>query len=406
MLPAEKVKENPDSLIRHNNITLISTAIIYGRNASGKSNLFKAILALQLMVLYSSDNKVDEKIKEYRPFKLDRNNSSLPVEFSIEFIAPDGLRYSYEIQFTGKEILKENLYFFPKNQRAKLFERKFGNPISFGNHVKGRKKDIEELLYSNQLLLSKIMKDKLEALIPPLNFFRYKMFLPETVKIGNDVFISHFSKLLGKDSKPKLAKNLNKLLRFADTGIQSLNISERKKSDFKVPEEVPEDVKENFYENFRFRIDTQHTVYENSMEVGKSLFNIKEESDGTQKLLAVGGCIIEALMDGQVILIDEFDQSLHPQLTQALIKLFHSKELNPNNAQLVVTSHDVSLLNSECFRRDQIWFAEKEFQGNSYYYSISNIKGIRANIPYEHWYLKGKFGATPVFNYLELDLEL
>ena len=127
-------------------------------------------------------------------------------------------------------------------------------------------------------------------------------------------------------------------------------------------------------------------------------FPMTTESMGTQKLLYVGSVIAFTLEKGGIIIIDELDKSLHPQLTKMLIQLFHNPKTNPKGAQLILASHDATLLSSDLFRRDQIWFAEKETNGSSYYYALSDLKDVRAGVPYEKYYLKGAFGAVPMLD--------
>ena len=114
---------------------------------------------------------------------------------------------------------------------------------------------------------------------------------------------------------------------------------------------------------------------------------------------------MEGLEEGDIILVDELDKSLHPLLTKTLIALFNNNKTNPNNAQLIFASHDASLLNSKIFRRDQIWFVEKDVFGASKYYSLADLKGVRKNIPFEKYYLQGAFGGIPIINDFELNLK-
>ena len=119
----------------------------------------------------------------------------------------------------------------------------------------------------------------------------------------------------------------------------------------------------------------------------------------------MGGIILGTLAEGQVLIIDELDNSLHPKLTKVLVGLFNDPATNPKKAQLIFTTHEVSLLDNELFRRDQIWLAEKEYQGYSHYYTIADIAGVRKDVPLEKWYMNGRFGATPVINEYDLNFE-
>ena len=166
------------------------------------------------------------------------------------------------------------------------------------------------------------------------------------------------------------------------------------------------DSKQAILDRYKYQIRTIHKLFEGDDEVGEVQFRLNDESTGTLKLLAIGGLILEALYEGQLLIIDELDKSLHPKLTRALINIFQNPRKNPNNAQLIFATHDVSLLDSIKFRRDQIWIVEKEFHGSSSIYSLSDIAGVRKDVPFDKWYLEGRFGGTPVINEFELDFEL
>lgn len=123
---------------------------------------------------------------------------------------------------------------------------------------------------------------------------------------------------------------------------------------------------------------------------------MKDESTGTKNLFALGGIIIEALEDGSVLIIDELEKNLHPMITKFLIQIFHNPLLNKHNAQLIFGTQDVIQLNSEVFRRDQVWFTEKNEYGESILFRCSDMEGVRINTPLDKWYIAGRFGATPV----------
>ena len=137
--------------------------------------------------------------------------------------------------------------------------------------------------------------------------------------------------------------------------------------------------------------------------IGDVKFDLIDESSGTQKLLSIGSVILNALRKGGVIVIDEFDNGLHPLLSKMLIKLFHSRTNNPNNAQLIFATHDSTLLDNNLFRRDQICFVEKEYEGGSIFYKLSDLKSIRKDIPIDKYYLSGRFKATPVTSEVNLE---
>ncbi len=406
MLAENKVNELEESLIQHTGHEILSSSIIYGRNASGKSNILKAFRALRFMVLKSSNFKVDTKIPAYEPYKLDNVSQNELTEFYIDFIANDDLRYIYEIGFDSNIIAYERLKFYPKKQSANLFDRTHGSSIKYGDYLKGRKKEVEEKLYDNQSFLSKVGSEKFDSLKNAYLFFSKYLFtstLHDTKY--DDLLIRIFTNKMAKDEIPYFKENINKLMKVADTGIDCIDIKEDEIDMEDLPTEMSSKEKEELVEKYKYKIRTVHKKFDGDKIIGEEKFRLKEESTGTIKLLAIGGLILDALSDGTVLIIDELDKSLHPKLTRTLINIFHSKKTNPKNAQLIFATHDVSLLDPELFRRDQVWFAEKEFEGWSHYYSISDISGIRANAPYEKYYMSGRLGATPVINQNELNFQ-
>ena len=142
------------------------------------------------------------------------------------------------------------------------------------------------------------------------------------------------------------------------------------------------------------------------MQVGFIDFDLVDESAGTKKLLLFGSYMLDCLSDGDVLFVDELDKGLHPKLMQAIIRIFNNPKTNPNNAQLIFTTHDVSLLGADLFRRDQIWITEKELNGISSYYTLADIKGVRADVPFEKYLLNGTFGGTPVLNEFDFEFNL
>lgn len=401
MLPEKKVKELPENLfIDTKGNSYLKSAIMYGSNGSGKSNLLKAIGELQNMVLYSDKNKIDSKIANYDPYKLSYETENSPIHFEIEFIAKDKIRYHYLVEFDEEKIIKEILIFYPKLQAAKLYSREFGKEMEFGDYLTGRKKEIEQLMYPNQLFLSKIGEQKNEQLIPPYFFFKDAIFTLLNDAFTDEMAVQHYTNKIVRNERGNFKYNINKLLLAADTGIESFEIKELDNSIH-----IPERTDKNWLRVSKYTLVTNHRFYKSQAEEGIVQLDISDESSGTIKLFAIGGMIVEALYDGQTIIIDELDKSLHPKLTKALINVFNNPRTNPHNAQLILATHDVSLMDSSMFRRDQVWFAEKNERGESDYYSLSSIQNVRKDVPLEKWYMSGRFGATPVINDFELNFK-
>lgn len=409
MLPAAKIKtnDNPSNLTNSEtspyNLSVLKSSIIYGANASGKSNLLRAITVLKILVLNSINNKLDEKIKPYEPFRLDVTNKTQPVDFEIDFIA-NRKRYNYKISFSDKEFVYEALFFYPYNQKSKLFVREANKPISYGSYFKGSKSF--ELL-NNQLLLSKAGTMSIEPLQDCYRFFSKSLYCSIIHDTQYDaLLIDLLAKMLAeKQSTAATLNNLNKLLRVADTGITSIISKERNVDAFKFPKDLLDEERKKIVEKYKHSITTKHKLYYGSKETGEELFDLNEESTGTIKLLALGRMILDALKNGATVIVDELDKSLHPLLTRLLIKLFNSEKNNPNNAQLIFASHDISLIDQKLFRRDQIWLTEKDDFGSSRIYPMSDFTGISKVRPLEDWYLRGRFGGIPEIKEFELDLE-
>ena len=145
-------------------------------------------------------------------------------------------------------------------------------------------------------------------------------------------------------------------------------------------------------------VRTNRKMYDNEEEVGTTTFDLSDESEGTQRLYGLGGMILSLMDQGYTVLIDELNNSFHPLITEMLIKLFQDPNTNPENAQLIFTTHDTSILKPELFRRDQIWFTEKDKYGATSLYSLSEFDydKVRPNVPFDKWYLSGRFGALPL----------
>lgn len=403
-------EEHHDNIIQSNDndygIPIIKSGVIFGGNASGKSNMLKAIKALSYLVKESVDFKLDNKIGVFEPFKLCNKTNVNPTSFTIDFIAKNKTRYIYVIEFNKYKFLKEELYFYPHSIKARktlLFKRELGKKIEFGTYYEGKK---EFEIYDNQLILSQAGIKPIKSLIPPYRFFSKYLFCSTIHDTRyDDAIILSFTKLINEHSS-KFRANINKIIRAADTGIAEIRTKEHGKEEFKFPKDMPQEIKEDIIEKYKHRIKAVHAIYEDDKIIGEELFDIKEESTGTIKLLVVGGLILDALQTGSTIIIDELDKSLHPLISQMLIKLFNSVENNPYNAQLIFATHDISLINRDLFRLDQLYFSEKDYKGASNYFRLSDFTNISKVAPLSKWYLLGRFGAVPMIDEYELSLDL
>ena len=370
----------PENTFIDGDSEILKSLMIYGRNASGKSNVLLALDTIVDIVKNSDKFKLRDSITQFEPFLFDENSRSKPVKLKIEFITETRVQYLYSISFDGTKIIEESLYFYPFGKIAKLYERVNGE-FSYGEHYKGVKKRIEDDLLSNQLFLSKSASSQIKYLNDAYLFLSEDILTSIFDNSESDIYWGKvFARLIIEDIE--LKENFLELLKAADTNIY----------DFKIID--------------NHEVFTIHPKFENGKQSGDQAITLSQESLGTKKLFAIGGTIVEVLTHGLVLAIDELDKGFHPLLSKMIIQLFNSKKNNPKNAQLIFATHDSALLDLDLLRRDQIAFVDKEYEGNSIFYKLSDIKGVRRDTPIDKWYLSGKFGAIPVlgdvnFNYTE-----
>ncbi len=391
---------------KNRNIKLVKSAIIYGPNASGKSGFLRAFKALEYLVRVSSSFKPEERIAPFEPFKLDLKNRNSPVEFNIEFFH-EGNQFDYFVSFFNEKVESEELFHFPRNIKNLLFSRKNGYPIKYGESYRGGKKTIEKLLLPNQLFLSKAAENNVESVLSAFRFFvKGIMVFPFLEEYRETSLASLYAKRLAADNNSNFSKRFNKLICALDTGIKGVKAEEIDWANYNFPNNMPDEVKTKFQEQYKYDIKTQHTLFDGDKEADIEYFEIDEESTGTKSLFIIGGIILDALETGRVLVVDEFEKNLHPSITQFLINLFHNEITNSKNSQLIFATHDITQLSNDCFRRDQVWFTEKDEFGSTSLYRCSDIKGIRLGTPLDKWYSTGRFGATPIIDDSDFIIEM
>jgi AAA15 family ATPase/GTPase len=361
---------------------LLKSAVIYGANASGKSNLIKALHNLYFMVTESGSFKVGKGIGCYEPFLLDKNSEGEPTRFKITFIGKNNIKYVYELAYNKEGIISEKLDYYPNGKVANLFKR--GEKVFIPFDVHGfdsitlgsalNKKNINNHILTNQLFLSKFGENAHEQLTEIYQYF-------SEIIVGDALDKNDITRLqqdvteeINKPKNKHLLVRLSNLIKIADTKID--NVSIKSVQD-------------------KLRLFAQHTIYEGDTIVGDKSFNVEEESIGTQVLFTLGFFILKTLDEGGIFVFDELDSSLHPQLSSFLVRLFHNPMTNSKNAQIIFSTHEVLLLDKNTFRKDQIWFTEKDKTGATELFSANDFDGVRDDMPFDKWYLAGKFGGTP-----------
>jgi AAA15 family ATPase/GTPase len=396
---ATNLKEHPNNVFQSPdpNIKLLKTAVIYGANASGKTNVAEAfgvftklITEIELPLLF--------QIQPYEPFQFDSVSENNPTTFEIEYFGKDQIRYNYKISYIKNAILHEALHYYPKLQKVKLFVRN-RQEFSFGESLTGDKKNIARQVLPNQLFLKKAISNnnlKLKAIgLAMADVFIF------TENDYNSIIHNTTENLYKNEDIQKIHSDL---MAAFDSGITGYNIN----YDNGIKQV---DNKTIGFSYNHFKVETRHKKYDKDGTFSEKDFPLEKESLGTQKLYGYGGRILLLMKLGISIIVDELNSSFHPLITEALIKLFHNREGNPKNAQLIFTTHDTSILDNEIFRRDQIWFTEKDGYGATMLFSLAqfDFKKVRKGIPFDKWYLSGRFGAIPFiddFNLNTLDNEI
>jgi AAA15 family ATPase/GTPase len=394
-----------------NNISLLKSAVVYGANASGKSNFLYAMKEMKNIITSSLDIQTTYQLN---PFLLNVETEKKPTVFEIEIIVDDKLfRYGFSISKDAL-ILEEWLYQKKLQSRSRetfLFKR-IRDEITLNSSFK-EGKGIKDKTRSEVLFLSVVANFNGKISKSIILWFLKNFMIISGLKDDTFKYLS-IATLDDNDHKDEV----NSFIKSADLGISDLvlkrsSFEEFAKKSFNQPinssdteklaqvmRKMIEDMEGREVDNKELpkQIQTQHIQYDKNNKFSKYItFDVELESDGTQRFIAFSGPITWVLSSGGVLIIDELDNSLHTELVRAIIKLFNSKETNPNGAQLIFTTHDTNLLDQKIFRRDQIWFTQKDIYGASELYSLIEYgKGkTRDDLALEKNYLEGKFGAKP-----------
>lgn len=389
-------------------LRLLKSAVIYGPNASGKTNFIRALFNLTEFIKRSREIRAESPIRFYEPFLFDTASETAPSKFSIEFLLPDEgtyIRHIYQLEFNRTEVLHEELDYYPKGQPHNLFKREANKDPSSILHTGRLGKSLgykEYPLFRNQLFLSQFGGEIPHEMLTGI----YLYF--DSVEVWNALAVNRVNTLreqiaeeLLLPENQHLRDRLNKLIRIADTRIDSIIVQEGKPLR---PKEQPEPSSSETSASWArapHQITAAHTVFDQKKATGVKVLPLREESAGTNVLFALGGIILKRLERGGVLFFDELDNSLHPKLSKFLVRLFNNPKTNSYNAQLILATHEVTLLDKDVFRKDQIWFCEKDEFGATDIFSAKEFEGVRDDTPFDKWYMNGKFGGHPKIKELE-----
>lgn len=370
---------------------ILKSAVVYGHNSYGKSNLFKGFSKMLQIIKKSSNTNYTLTVDN---FKLNDYSKNEPTKFEITFII-NGITYRYGFEILENLINKE--WLFRKNIReSKIFERlnSNNNSITISSTYKNLEK-YKEFTRDNELFLSSMEKNNITDEIKEICEFLRKKIKIISAETLEPTITSEM--ILNKN----LEKNeILKALKSADLGINDLDVKEEEQNIEELPEFIKFFLKNKIEKDLNDKIystceEVKHSIFsKENKKIGEIAFDIDNfESEGTKKLYSVIGPILDTINKGNILFIDELDSKLHHFIVKYIIDLFNNDTINKKNAQLVFNTHDFYLLKENIFRKDQIYFVDKDEYGVSNLYSLGDFKGIdnKANIMAH--YLLGHFGA-------------
>lgn len=382
---------------------VLKSAAIYGANASGKSNLFKAFeFVSNYMSSSATRMNIDDEI-DVDPFLLDERLKDEPTEFFFAILLGD-IRYDYAFAVTRNRVVEERIVAYPRGRAQQWLTRTFNRDQetyewSFRGPLAKEAKGLKARTRDNGLVLARGAERNIEELKPLYLWLAKKLrtldlsFPPTTPQSTMSYSINLFQ------NQDEFRDFLEDLVRAADVGITQVGVEER----FLSIEDFPQKMHSKISKDFIDKLSNQQAITwlskHSNLETGySSVFHADMESEGTLRLMAFSGPLWDTLQNGYCLVVDEFHSSLHPHLARKLIQLFLSPEHNKSGAQLIFVTHDSTLMDLSLLRRDQIWLTEKNQTGASELYSLWDFKDKpRKQEAIQRGYLGGRYGGVPNF---------
>ena len=392
--PVPAFHEHAGNVLQNGPFLVLGQAAVYGANASGKSNIVKAIDFMRGFVLVSSRlGSVDEIPVE--PFLLDPECLSRPSLFEASFVL-DGTSFRYGFLVTRTSVTEEWLYRSngPRRKDRLCFERRNGD-IKYGPGipVSGRKAVDASTLLPNALLLPRLDQNNVETAKTVMRLFSDLVVLSGS---RDELFENYTNETFSRtDSRNPLLK----LIQLADKTISDVGIDRKTVPVGALPPPVRAVLPIRVAEAGTFNQTRVSMIRSDSAGASVSFDMEGQESEGTAKMFHLSGPLHDILRNGRTAVVDELEAKLHPHLVRKILSLFQSKETNPNDAQLVFVTHDTHLLSFGNLRRDQVWFCEKDASGSTDFYSLAEMKDVRVRkaANFERQYIQGRYGAIPFF---------
>lgn len=393
-MEATSLKEHEYNIVKTDNVNLLKVAAIYGANASGKTNVLQAFDYMKKRILVSDDSKKNSPIDEDNVYSFMINNE--PISLEVEILGKNNKIYKYGFDVLKDSIVSEWLYIKKINKFYTIFEREKNNvTMKSNNKISGLANIDERTLFLN--IYSKIDKDN-EDFNNVYDWFVNANYLDLGNPRFEDFINTRISLKILSDEKYK--KELLRFIKTFDSGIEGIKTT-------------PDSIAEVQNNNRVVKVELIHRGENNELKA----LPLELESNGTRKMFHLFDFFMDALRNGMVLFIDELDAKLHPLLTRYIINLFHNSETNIGNGQLIYSTHDTVNLNKDTFRRDEIWFTEKNRDGVSETYALSDYilddedgnnkssKKVRNDATYNKDYLTGRYGAIPVLEEFEINHE-
>ena len=373
---------------------VLPAAIIYGANASGKSNVISALQMMARHVLLSHNRGKPGGGVPHTPFALDPVFAKTPASYEADFIIGK-VRYHYGFTASDEVFLSETLHAFPNGRMQRLFDRK-EQKFTFGRGLSGPVRLIERLTRKNSLFVSAAAQNN-HPLLSAIHKFFASIYFDGDISVQGSLVSQ---RLAYGEFDHRIIPFLEKI----GTGIidytrKEMDIPEEaKKIRHALANALKQLAKDDESGKLEFPDDEDKIDYiqlaHRAVDGEKVFFDPEQESEGTKRLLMFLGPVFSALDRGALAVIDELNASLHTQVCEAVLALFSSPATNPKGAQLIATTHDTNLLHSKYLRRDQVWFTEKDSDGATHIYPLTDFR-TRKGDNIGKGYLQGRFGAIP-----------
>ncbi len=371
-----------DNVFHHDKTDILKTMVMYGANASGKSNVIKAIRFCNTLVFRSHMHN-ENTIFNFKPFKFD-SYANKPSKYFIRFLS-NGIEYEYAFSLTTTQIIEESLHFYPKGRIKEIFTRdesrgkEKGDIYTFGDVIK-RPMDVAENTSNKTLYISRASQMDREIPKEIFNYF-HNTFILQYLGFG----LSTIEKL-SKENKELLID----ALKIADSDIVDVKIRSLKQPG------------KNFNANLDTLTVTVEEVVQERLQIttfhkrdpNKGFDFLTEESQGTIKMFFIMLTIMDIVKNNKILLIDEIEESLHPKIIEYIFNFFRASK----SAQLLCTTHNTKFLDLKKMRKDQIYFVNKKEDASTDVYSLYDYSDFRDTMDLEKAYLQGRFDAVPIIN--------